>query len=78
MQPKLPCTDGGMIISSSFFMPELDYFSFSIVYSSCATDYDDDAHCKRYVTVSCLSNHLPFFVFIYTFSTSTPHVKKVL
>lgn len=75
MQPKLPCIDGGMIISSSFFMPELDYFSFSIFYSSCAADYDDDdAYCK-YITVSCLSNHLPLFLFI---STSTPHVKKVL
>lgn len=62
------------MISSSFSMPELDYFSFSIVYSSCATDYDDDAYCK-YITVSCLSNHLPLFLFI---STSTPHVKKVL
>lgn len=54
MQPKLPCIDGGMIISSSFSMPELDDFSFFIVYSSCAADYDDDdAYCK-YVTASCL------------------------
>lgn len=55
MQPKLQCIDGGMIISSSFSMPELDYFSFFFfVYSSCAADYDDDdAYCK-YVTASCL------------------------
>lgn len=77
MQPKLPCIDGGLIISSSFSMPELDYFSFFIVYSSCATDYDDDAYCK-YVTVSCLSNHLPFFFIHLYISPSTPHVDKVL